>query len=893
MMEWHDRLVEYLHDSRVSIYDRMFMLVSLITILGTMFATIIMAVMGSVVTGAVVFLLECIMLAIILIGYAKNILPIVAVVISSLLALVSMPYAVISDQLSQLGIALGYMFCTVYITLVIPGKAKKIILTLMAVAGIGAIAFKYCMKYSAGETPDLSGYIMDFVTVAIFCIISALIIGFQIHLFLVETMNSEKQRKEIEKLHDSQNRFFSSMSHEIRTPINTIIGLNEMILRENASEEINENAANIQNASKMLLHLINDILDMSKFESGEMTVTNVPYHTGDMLSDVVGMLWIRAKEKNLDFKIDVSPELPQELLGDEVRIKQILINVLTNAIKYTREGSVKLQIQCEKKDDGYANVIYSISDTGMGIKKESIPYLFTAFKRVDEDKNRYIEGTGLGLSIVKRFVDLMGGKITVNSVYTKGSTFIIEIPQKIVNDTELGDIRVNQKRGIEGTAYVTSFEAPKARVLVVDDTAANLLVVEKLLRATKVQLDAVSSGKEALQKTFDNTYDVILMDHMMPEMDGIECLHKIRKQKGGLSCDARIVALTANAGSDTELLYAKEGFDGYLVKPVTGKDLEAEVYRLLPKDLVVVTGTDEMIAQESMAWIKDHQKKDAIRITTESVADVPLELQEKYGIRVIKHMVKTEDGIFRDGTEIETRGLLGYMENEDARVETMAPDEAEHEVFFSDQLVKANNVIHLSISSKVEHSGCIAAEEAATEFDNVFVVDTGHLSSGQGLMAIEAARLAENGMSTEEILKCMNKMKSHVYTSFVVDSMDYLARAGQIGNSAARACKAFMIHPIITLKKGKMGVGRIFLGTRERAWERYVATAFRVPGKIDRRMLFITYVGMTQKELEKINEMVSRRIEFDKVYFQKASPAIAVNCGPGTFGLLFYTDYND
>ncbi|MBR3339501.1 MAG: hypothetical protein IKG19_05600, partial [Lachnospiraceae bacterium] len=296
-------------------------------------------------------------------------------------------------------------------------------------------------------------------------------------------LEQEAQKEEIRKLSQAQNRFFSNMSHEIRTPINTIIGLNEMILRQNASPEINEDAENIQAASKMLLHLINDILDMSKFETGQMELTPAPYRTGDMLSDIVGMLWIRAKEKNLEFSVDVSPDLPSELLGDDMRIKQVLINVLNNAIKYTSEGSVRLQIQCERNDSGVALVSYAISDTGMGIKTESIPYLFTAFKRVDMDKNKYIEGTGLGLSIVKQFVDLMGGKITVNSVYTKGTTFIIEIPQKIIVDEPVGEFDVlSRKRAREEHVYVQSFEAPDAKVLVVDDTSANLMVVSKLLR---------------------------------------------------------------------------------------------------------------------------------------------------------------------------------------------------------------------------------------------------------------------------------------------------------------------------------------------------------------------------------------------------------------------------
>ena len=499
-----------------------------------------------------------------------------------------------------------------------------------------------------------------------------------------QLLEQEDQKEEIRQLNQAQSRFFSNMSHEIRTPINTIIGLNEIILRENASEEINEDAENIQAASKMLLNLINDILDMSKFESGQMKLAESAYQTGNMLSDIVGMLWIRAKEKNLEFHIDISPDLPSELYGDEMRIKQILINILNNAIKYTEKGRIRLAIQCRREGDGTAVVTYSVSDTGMGIRSESIPYLFTAFKRVDEEKNHYIEGTGLGLSIVKQLVDLMGGKITVNSVYTKGSTFVIEIPQRIINDEHIGVIDMEKKRsGRIDHKHVDPFRAESAKVLVVDDTTANLMVVEKLLKGTGVQLTKATSGYEALRLTMEEAYNVILMDHKMPGMDGIECMHQIRKQTGGLSNYARIIALTANAGENVEQLYEREGFDGYLTKPVSGEELEYTLYRNLPKDMITFTGSASSMARESMAWISSHRKKVAVRITTDSVADVPVELLKKYDIAEILHMVRTKDGLFKDRLEIDTNGLLAYMEDKSAMVETVSPSVEDYESFFS------------------------------------------------------------------------------------------------------------------------------------------------------------------------------------------------------------------
>nr|MCR5753684.1 response regulator [Acetatifactor sp.] len=496
--------------------------------------------------GFLIFLL-CTYLAV---KYKKT--NVVAPIVGVLIIFILLPLTFLSSGGIDGGSPLWFVFCTLFISMIIEGKIKYILLVLdTMVAGACYFVAYYYPQYVIGHDRGVA-YLDSYVSLVFVCAMLSLMVGFEIFVLKKEMQRSQAKSEEIESLNRAQNHFFSSMSHEIRTPINTIIGLNEMILRENASDEINEDATNIQAASKMLLHLINDILDMSKFESGQMELTPVPYHTGDMLSDVVGMLWIRAKEKNLEFRVDISPDLPEELYGDEVRIKQILINVLNNAIKYTAKGSVKLQIQCERKGNGRANVIYSVSDTGMGIKKESIPYLFTAFKRVDEDKNRYIEGTGLGLSIVKQFVELMGGKITVNSIYTQGSTFIIEIPQMIVSDKHIGELDVEKRhRYNQREAYAVSFEAPEAKVLVVDDTAANLLVVSKLLRTTKVQLTTATSGREALEKTLQDTYHVIFMDHMMPEMDGIECLHKIRTQTGGFCRESKIIALTANAGSET------------------------------------------------------------------------------------------------------------------------------------------------------------------------------------------------------------------------------------------------------------------------------------------------------------------------------------------------------
>ena len=782
---------------------------------------------------------------------------------------------------------LWFLFSIFYLSICLTGKTRVFFL----LAEIAEAVVCWCLSYRnpalITENTLFSEHLLSLAALILIGLSMSLMISFRNAFYQREMQRSVAQRREIEALNESQNRFFSSMSHEIRTPINTIIALNELILRENISDEVAEDAANIQSASKMLLHLINDILDMSKFASGQMKLTPVVYHPGDMLSDIVGMLWVRAKEKKLDFQVNVSPEIPADLLGDEMRIKQILINVLNNAIKYTNKGTVSLSIQPGETEDGMLNVIYSVSDTGIGIKKENIPYLFHAFKRVDETENRHIEGTGLGLSIVRQFVDLMGGKITVNSIYTKGSTFIIEIPQKVVGTKQIGEVRITDVRPADRKqTYVSGFEAPSAKVLVVDDNASNLMVVSKLLRDTKVQTELVASGEEALKCTLNEHYHVIFLDHLMPGMDGIECLKAIRTQIGGRCKESKIVALTANAGSENRLLYEREGFDGYLTKPITGEILEKELYRLLPKDLTIVTGTEDDILQETISWMKREKQKKSVVITTESVADLPQEIIDRYGIAVLPHRVCTAEGNFLDGIEIETGGLLDYMQDPSRKVVTGGPDVQTAEAFFAKQLTAANNIIHISISSTLANSGYGAAAEAARAFDNVTVIDSGHLSSGQGLMVIEACRMAEEGKSPEEIRAHLEKVKPHIHTSFVVDNLDFLARGRQVTERTAGITKALMARPVLMLKKGRMGVGAVYFGSRERVWKRYIDSVLRRPSEIDRRILFVTYVGINKKNMNWIREQIEKRMEFEKIYFQKASPAIAVNCGAGTFGLL-------
>lgn len=809
-------------------------------------------------------------------------------IISALVVFCMLPYTFFTSGAVFGGAPCWFIFAGLFVSLIVSGKWRVFFLVAdLAVSG-GCYIVAYMYPEIVRTNKTLTAYILSYTALAFICIAIGVIISIEILIYKKESERNEKQRKEIAALNDAQNRFFSSMSHEIRTPINTIIGLNEMILREDVSDEVAEDAANIRAASKMLLHLINDILDMSKLESGSMQLSCVPYRIGDMLSELVNMIWVRARDKGLEFNVNVSPDVPAQVIGDDVRVKQILINILNNAVKYTREGSVSLSIQCGKMKDDKLSIIYTISDTGMGIKKENLPYLFDAFKRVDEDKNRHIEGTGLGLSIVRQLVDLMGGEVTVNSIYTQGTTFVIEIPQVVAGPETVGDLNLEKKHKIMREAYYSRFEAPDASVLVVDDNASNLLVCKKLLRDTKVSVDTASSGEDALRLTTEKFYHVIFMDHMMPGMDGIECHRRILTQKGGKCTDSKIISFTANADAESRALYEREGFDGFLIKPVDGKSLERELARNLPRELVHYSvEDDDDVLEESMAWINSEQNKRLIAITTESTADLPKELLEQYDIAVIPHLVATGEGVFRDSIDLDTKGLIAYLSKSGSSVVTHAPDVTASEAFFAEQLSHANSILHITLSKEIENSGFATAQEAAASFNNVTVFDCGHISSGQGLQVLEACRLAQQGKTISEITASMEKRKELVQTSFIVDNLDYLARAGQVSPRIARITKTLSLRPTLVMKKGRMTVGRVFFGSRTKAWKHYIKRSLGVKSHIDTHMLFITYTSLGRDELEFIRDEVEKIIHFENVYFQKASPSVSVNSGPNTFGLLY------
>lgn len=402
---------------------------------------------------------------------------------------------------------------------------------------------------------------------------------------LLDALRKEKRsQQEAEAANMAKSSFLANMSHEIRTPINAILGMNEMILREEKDPAIRGYAGNIQASGNSLLSIVSDVLDISKIESGKLEIIPVDYEVNSLISDCCNMAAGRAKAKELELLVECADNVPMKLCGDETHIRQIIMNLLTNAVKYTEKGTVKLIVSGRFTDGGFVLKV-DVSDTGIGIAEENLPQLFTQFQRFDLQRNRNIEGTGLGLSIVKRLCDLMSGTITARSVLGSGSTFTVELPQKVVDSTPCGGVNLNYSAGAEHE-YHHSFEAPEAKILAVDDLPVNLLVIANLLKETRIKIDTAGSGRECLDKCSQQKYDLILMDHMMPEMDGVQTFEKLHGDKSSPNFETPVIMLTANALAGMREQYMDVGFADYVSKPVRGAKLEEAIRRNLPESLI-------------------------------------------------------------------------------------------------------------------------------------------------------------------------------------------------------------------------------------------------------------------------------------------------------------------
>ena len=388
------------------------------------------------------------------------------------------------------------------------------------------------------------------------------------------------------RANQAKSDFLARMSHEIRTPMNAILGMNEMILRETDDSDILEHANDVSTAAHNLLNIINDILDFSKIESGKMHLVESDYSMKSLLREEYTMFTFKAKEKNLKLVFDIDENIPDALTGDDVRIKQIITNLLSNAVKYTEMGTVTLKASLEGKGRASAMIKFTVKDTGKGIKEEDICKLYEAFERIDEKANRNIEGTGLGINIVTQLLTMMGSKLLVESVYGLGTQFTFSLRQVMKNPEPIGNFMEVVATDNENSNTRPLIKAPKAHILVVDDNVMNIKVAMGLLKETGVQIASATGGPMALDFTNKKKFDLIFMDHLMPDMDGIETMDRVRNQEDGMNKDTPIVVLTANAIKGVLEEYLKEGFQDVAFKPTTQEELNDKLWKFIPPELI-------------------------------------------------------------------------------------------------------------------------------------------------------------------------------------------------------------------------------------------------------------------------------------------------------------------
>ena len=486
--------------------------------------------------------------------------------------------------------------------------------------------------------------------------------------FVYDLTKEKNMLEQLVRANEAKSQFLANMSHEIRTPINGILGMDNMILKECKDEGLREYAKNIQSAGQSLLSIINDILDISKIESGKLEILPIKYELFSILNDCYNLTKAKLQEKPLEFEIQVNENLPSWLYGDEVRIRQIINNFLSNAVKYTKQGKVTFCLDYEQKSGEQILLIISVADTGIGIKEEDLGKLFTSFTRIEEKRNRNIEGTGLGLNLTKNLVDLMGGEVLVESTYGKGSCFTARIPQKIVDATPMGDFSRRYQQYLSSSDDDTlSFSAPEAKILVVDDVEMNLKVVKGLLKETKIQIDTAASGRQCLERVKTTRYDVIFLDHMMPEMDGIETLQNMKLLTDNLNGEVPVIMLTANAIVGAKEEYMQAGFTNYLTKPIQETELLEMLLKYLPEELVCeseeMKTSDDAVQPEAIANIEE-------AVTAEHMEELGT---EEPGMAV--DIYKSEMGRMQqleklEGMDIQT-GLSYCMNDEDFYVEML------------------------------------------------------------------------------------------------------------------------------------------------------------------------------------------------------------------------------
>ena len=521
------------------------------------------------------------------------------------------------------------------------------------VAGVPAMTY----DEAVGDTK-----VAPYIVIAIYSILCILTVIQSIFLIsssvkVKESDELRKAKKIAEEASKAKGQFLANMSHEIRTPINAIMGMDELITRETSDANIQKYAYSIKSSANQLLTLVNDVLDFSKMEAGKFKLRSDNYYLSAVITDIDAMIKGRAEGKGLIYKVFVNKDIPDGLIGDDTRLKQVIVNLLTNGVKYTMAGFVHLTIDFEKVDEEQIDLKVAVKDTGIGMKEEDIKKLFNAFERLDEDRNKTIEGTGLGMSIVKQILDSMGTTLDVKSKYGAGTEFSFVARQKVFSWEPIGDYETSSEKIVASQEnYVPKLIAPSARILAVDDTEINLRVVAGLLRQTKIQVDTALSGKQALDMMGVTKYDLALIDHRMPVMDGVELLKHIKSDENNKNRDIPCIALTANVVEGGRDMYVKAGFNDYLEKPVSGARLEEMLIKYLPKDKLV----DEAPPEEN---VKEEAPSDTVAPSSNTEGGTPSEGSTRAKMEALEAQgfINIEDGISYAGSENDFIDTLQFF----------------------------------------------------------------------------------------------------------------------------------------------------------------------------------------------------------------------------------------
>lgn len=778
----------------------------------------------------------------------------------------------------------------IYVFLVYRGKSLKILGSITVLVDCACYTVAYLHpEYVKPLNTELAKYIDSLFGVIAVGITAGLIFAFRRSGYGRENAMAIHQRNELDRINSSRERFYANFSHEIRNPINAIVGLNELNIRNCKDEEIRKNSFAIARSGKLLLSMVNDIMDLSQMESRSMELARAPFESARLLSELMDMVVTRAKEKDLELILEVDPELPATLVGDERRLIQVLLNLMTNAVKYTNEGRVKLSILSEKKDAEHVNIKATISDTGIGIEKENLAHLFETFAQFDRNNTGNIEGNGLGLPIAYSLTHLMGGELTVDSVYGSGSVFTMDVDLGYEGDEVIGAGTYDEivGRSESEAEYVRSFEASRARILVIDDDLQNRSIIRGLLKDTKVTVDEAGSGEEALKLTAKEQYHVILVDYLMPGMNGTEVLEAIRSQSGGRCTDSVIIALTGatlDARMQNNVMY---DFDMVLTKPVEYTVLEEAIANSLPEELIEFKSSSSEKDSKAAYTRVTPKKKRRLRITTDSICDIPEEIIKKYDIGIMYLYIRTDRGRFKDTVEIDTLDLMGKLTDSSRELYPDGATVEEYEEFFRKELESSEDIIHLSFSSKMGET-CGRAKEAAKGFDHVHVIDTGLISSALGLLAMIASGWAGTDRAVEDICSDIIAVSRHIVISYVLPSASIYAEYGKIAGKRGQLYDMFNIHPAIRISEGRIKQIRAYRGDMESVIDKHIRSTMLMSGRMDPRVpVIVTHVGLPPRIQNNILREMKRSIPETQLVLTRSSVSSAGNVGKGAMGIAY------